>query len=203
MITWKSFLKNDSINWLLENNNPSVRYLTLMDILNKSNKNSEVIESKKKIMESGLIQKILSKQNPKGYWFEPENFYIKRKYKGTVWNLIILAEIGADGNDKRIKKACEFILNNSQNKESGGFAYSALKSGGGADSKVLPCLSGNMVWSLICFGYIDDFRVQKGIEWITNYQRFDDGIQELPENWPYKKHINCFGKHSCHMGVVK
>jgi len=104
MITWKSFLKNDSINWLLENNNPSVRYLTLMDILNKSNKNSEVIESKKKIMESGLIQKILSKQNPKGYWFEPENFYIKRKYKGTVWNLIILAEIGADGNDKRIKK---------------------------------------------------------------------------------------------------
>ncbi|KYK33184.1 MAG: nitrogen fixation protein NifH [Thermoplasmatales archaeon SG8-52-3] len=203
MITWKSFLKNDSINWLLENNNPSVRYLTLMDILNKSNKNSEVIESKKKIMESGLIQKILSKQNSKGYWFEPENFYIKRKYKGTVWNLIILAEIGADGNDKRIKKACEFILNNSQNKESGGFAYSALKSGGGADSKVLPCLSGNMVWSLICFGYIDDFRVQKGIEWITNYQRFDDGIQELPENWPYKKHINCFGKHSCHMGVVK
>jgi len=203
MITWKSFLKNDSINWLLENNNPSVRYLTLMDILNKSNKNSEVIESKKKIMESGLIQKILSKQNSKGYWFEPENFYIKRKYKGTVWNLIILAEIGADGNDKRIKKACEFILINSQNKESGGFAYNSLKSGGGADSKVLPCLSGNMVWSLICFGYIDDFRVQKGIEWITNYQRFDDGIQELPENWPYKKHINCFGKHSCHMGVVK
>ncbi len=203
MDNWKSFLKNDSTDWLLEDNNPFVRHFTLIDILDKSIKNSEVIESKKNIMNSELIQRILLKQNSKGYWFEPENFYIKRKYKGTVWNLIILAEIGAKGNDKRIKNACEFILKNSQNKESGGFSYSRLKSGGGTDSKVLPCLTGNMLWCLIRFGYIDDIRVQKGIEWITTYQRFDDGIQELPKNWPYKKHINCFGKHSCHMGVVK
>ncbi len=203
MVTWKSILKNDSTNWLLEDSNPSVKYFTLVDILDKSRKTTEVLESRKKIMKSELIQKILLKQNPEGYWFEPENFYIKRKYKGTVWNFIILAEIGADGNDKRIKKTCEFILKNSQNKESGGFAYCSLKSGGGADSKVLPCLTGNMVWCMIRSGYIDDLRVQKGIEWITTYQRFDDGIQELPKNWPYKKHINCFGKHSCHMGAVK
>ncbi|UCF49459.1 MAG: hypothetical protein JSU91_06855 [Thermoplasmatales archaeon] len=203
MSTWKSILKNDSINWLLENSNPSVRYFTLVDLLNMSRNNPEVLESRKQIMNSDLVQKFLTKQNLEGYWFEPENFYIKRKYKGTVWNFIILAEIGALGNDKRIKKTSEFILKNSQNKDSGGFAYYSLKSGGGADPKVLPCLTGNMIWCMIRFGYIDDSRVQKGIEWITNYQRFDDGVQELPENWPYKKHINCFGKHSCHMGCVK
>lgn len=60
-----------------------------------------------------------------------------------------------------------------------------------------------MIWSLIRFGYIDDPRVRKGIRWITEYQRFDDGEQNLPENWPYKSRKACFGKHSCHMGVVK
>jgi len=56
---------------------------------------------------------------------------------------------------------------------------------------------------MIRFGYIDDPRLQKGIEWITKYQRFDDGKPDFPEDWPYKAHKSCFGKHSCHMGVVK
>jgi hypothetical protein len=154
-------------------------------------------------MKTGIVPKILSKQKTGGYWGIPQDFYVRSKYKGTVWNLIILAEIGADGASKKIKDACEFILNNSQNFESGGFAYTSLKSGGGVPSGVVPCLTGNMVWSLICFGYLDDPRVQKGIEWITKYQRYDDGLQNIPKDWPYKRHVNCFGKHTCHMGAVK
>jgi hypothetical protein len=60
-----------------------------------------------------------------------------------------------------------------------------------------------MVWSLIRFGYLDDIRVKKGINWITTYQRFDDGIDQVPKGWPYDKATSCFSKHSCHMGVVK
>jgi hypothetical protein len=52
-------------------------------------------------------------------------------------------------------------------------------------------------------GYLDDIRVQKGIKWITTYQRFDDCINQRPKGWPYDKAINCFSTHSCHMGVVK
>jgi hypothetical protein len=33
------------------------------------------------------------------------------------------------------------------------------KTGGGRHSEVIPCLTGNMVWSLIRFGYMDDPRV--------------------------------------------
>lgn len=198
------YLKNnDTIEWLLEDDNPSVKYFTLVDLLEKSKDDSEVLEAKEQIMKSESVQKIFSKQNPEGYWFEPENFYIKTKYRGTVWNFIILAEIGADGNDKRIKKTCKFILDNSQSKERGGFAYYSLKSGGGADSKVIPCLTGNMIWCMIRFGYIDDLQVQRGIQWITKYQRFDDGTQDLPKDWPYKKYVNCFGKHTCHMCAAK
>jgi len=68
---------------------------------------------------------------------------------------------------------------------------------------VIPCLTGNMVWSLLKFGYIDDERVQRGIEWITKYQRFDDGSETKPKGWPYDRYEMCWGKHSCHMGVVK
>ena len=203
MTNWKSFLKKDVIDWLLEKENPSIRFYALAEILEKKLDDSEVKEAKEQIMKTGVITKILSKQNPKGYWGIPEDFYIRSKYKGTVWSLILLAELGANGADKRVKNACEFILNNSQNAKSGGFSYARASTGGGVASKIIPCLTGNMVWSLIRFGYIDDLRVQNGIKWIINYQRFDDGEQNLPDNWPYKKYINCFGKHSCHMGVVK
>jgi hypothetical protein len=78
-----------------------------------------------------------------------------------------------------------------------------LKSGGGTPAKVIPCLTGNMIWSLIRFGYLNDPRIQKGIEWITKYQRFDDGKAVFPDDWPYHRWTTCFGNHSCHMGVVK
>ncbi len=118
---------------------------------------------------------------------------------------MILAELGADGNDVRIRKACEFILSFSQDMESGGFAHSSgAKKGGGRHSEVIPCLTANMVWSLIRLGYLDDPRLQHGITWITHYQRFDDGILDVPKGWPYDRlKAACLGKHTCHMGAVK
>jgi hypothetical protein len=204
MSSWKPMLRNFPINWLLEDDNPSVKYFTLIDILDKSKDSSEVIGAKEQIVKTGVVPKILEKQNPGGYWGKPEDFYARSKYKGTVWNLIILALLGADKDDARVKKTCEFILDNSQEPDLGGFAHCRTKKGKGAPGKVIPCLTGNMVWSLIRFGYLDDPRVQKGIEWITKYQRFDDGkYVDLPDDWPYKSHKACFSKHSCHMGVVK
>lgn len=192
------------VDWLLEDDNPSVKYFTLIDVLDRSHDDFEVIKAKEDIMKIGVVPKILEKQNPGGYWGKPEDFYVRSKYRGTVWNLIILASLGADKDDARVKKTCEFILNNSQEPQRGGFAHCRTQKGTGMPGKVIPCLTGNMVWSLIRFGYLDDLRVQKGIEWITKYQRFDDGKYiALPNDWPYKAQKACFGKHSCHMGVVK
>ena len=203
MSDWKSLSKADPTDWLLDKDDPSVRYFTLTDILEKSENNIEVKEAKTAIMKTGVVPKILSKQKIEGYWGVPADFYIRSKYKGTVWQFVILAELGADGKDERIRKACEFILRNSQDRESGGFSYRGTEGGGGLHSAVLPCLTGNMVWSLIRFGYLDDQRVQQGINWIVTCQRFDDGIKEAPKGWPYDKREKCFGKHTCHMGVVK
>jgi hypothetical protein len=203
MNDWKSKLKADQTAWLLEEDNPSVRYFALVDLFEKSKEDSEVLKAKAEIMQKGVVPKILAKQKEEGYWEEAEKFYTA-KYKGTVWQILILAELGADGKDSRIKRACEFLLENSQDRESNGFSISiSAKTGGGRSSGVIPCLTGNLVYSLIRLGYLQDVRVQKSINWITTYQRFDDGINERPKGWPYDRFVMCWGKHSCHMGVVK
>lgn len=150
-----------------------------------------------------IVEKILSYQKEDGSWGERLNFYAD-KYKGTTWNLILLAELCADPSDSRIQKASEFILHYSYDKSSGGFsiAYSP-QFDGGLPSKVVPCLVGNMVFSLIRLGYLEDPRVQKSIDWIVQYQRADDGEYEQPLPGKYKNHKACFSKHTCFMGAVK
>ena len=197
------YASDDTVDWLLEDENPSVKYFTLIDLLGKRIDEPEVRTAKEHIMNIGVVPKILEKQKPGGYWGIQDDFYVRSKYKGTVWNLIILAELGANGKDSRIKETCEFIFKKSQDPRSGGFSTESTIRNGGLPSKVLPCLTGNMVWSLIRLGYLEDPRAQKGIQWITKYQHFDDGEQNMPKDWPYKSHKACFGKHSCHMGVVK
>jgi hypothetical protein len=200
---WKSNLKSDPIDWLLEPNNPSMRYYTLLEILDKPETDPEVQAAKEQIMEIGIVSKILSKQQSDGYWDDPTKFY-RAKYKGTVWQLIILAELGADGKDDRVKKACEFVLTKSQDKDSGGFSYDeGKKIPGGLPGTVIPCLTGNMVYSLIRFGYLEDPRIKHGIDWLTTYQTFDDGVKSWEKGWKYERLKMCFSKHSCFMGAAK
>jgi hypothetical protein len=201
-------LNADPIEWLLEKDNPTVRYMTLVDILERPADDTDVLKARSEIMAKGVVPQILAKQEEEGYWGNPERLYVS-KYQGTVWQLIILAEHLADGEDERIKKACEFLLDRSQERMSGGFSmHHSIKTGGGLHSKVIPCLTGNMVWSLIRLGYLSDPRVQRGIDWIVRYQRFDDGEDPAagghpPQGWPYDNNENCWGRHTCHMGVVK
>jgi hypothetical protein len=210
MSSWKSMLKGDPTEWLLEKDNPPVRYFTLTDILERPENDPEVRDAKHENMKTGVVPKILAEQRNGGYWKTPESFYTA-KYKGTVWQLVVLAELKAEGKNEHIKKACEFILENSQDRESGGFSELGSETRGGLHDKVLPCLTGNMVWSLIRFGYMEDPRVQRGINWIVTYQRSDDGVEEKLESWPYERqgHPHCWGYtrtrniHTCHMGVVK
>jgi len=203
MGAWKSMLKADPTEWLLEPDNPSVRYFALTEILGRSGNDPVVRSAKKGIMKTGVVPRILAKEHEDGYWEKPGIFYTA-KYRGTVWQLLVLAELGADGKDARIKKACKHILKNSQDNESGGFSMHMNTSrGGGRHSEVIPCLTGNMTWALIKLGFLRDPGVQRAINWILAYQRYDDGVEEAPKGWPYDRLKMCFGRHTCHMGVAK
>ena len=184
MSDWKTLLKADSTDWLLEKENPSVRYFTLKHILDKPENDTDMQQTRRDIMQSGIVPEILQKQQESGYLQAYPRFYTY-KYKGLVWSLIALAELGADAVPQ-IKEQCEYILGYSQETQEGGFSQNtAVKTGGGRISEVIPCLTGNMVWSLIRFGYIDDPRVQRGIDWLTKYMRLNDGTEVTPQVPPY------------------
>jgi hypothetical protein len=189
------------LDWLLERENPTVRLGTLRDLCGLGEDDPEVQETRQAMMAGEQVSKILSKQTPGGYWGKPEDFYVRSKYKGTVWNLILMAEMGADGSDERIRNACEFLLDWSQDVGSGGFAFYDSKRDARRE-QIGPCLTGNLVWSMLHFGMVDDPRVWKGVEWIATYQRTDDGTKP-PREWPYAKYEACWGRHTCMMGVVK
>ena len=195
-------LKADPRQWLLEEDNPSVRYFALTGLMDKAEGHPSVKKAKREIMKTGPVPTILFKQSDGGYWETAEDFYVRTKYKGTIWQLIILAELGADGGDARLQRAAEFILTWSQDQESGGFAYRG-SARGGLHAAVLPCLTGSMVWSLVRLGYLDDPRLKRGIDWIVRYQRCDDAVEEGPSGWPYDKFEKCWGKHTCHMAAVR
>lgn len=202
MSDWKSLLKADPTKWLLEKENPSVRYFALKHILDKPENDTEVQQAKSDIMLYGVVPEILQKQQQVAYLQTYPSFYTN-KYKGLVWSLIALAELGADTCPQIIEQ-CEYLLNNSQEKKDGGFSQStAIKTGGGRISEVIPCLTGNMVWSLIHFGYLEDPRLQRGIDWLTQYMCLNDGVADIPQVPPYNHYEMCWGKHTCHMGVVK
>ena len=100
-------LKADPTNWLLEEENPSVRYLTLKDIMGRLEDDSEVQNAKQEIMEFGIVPDILQKQKEDAYLQAYPRFYTF-KYKGLVWSLITLAELGAESTSQ-IKEQCEYL----------------------------------------------------------------------------------------------
>jgi hypothetical protein len=193
----------DPVPWLLAGDDPSVRYVALTDLAGTAADAPEALAAKRAIMTDGVVPQILAAQLSDGHWEGRDRFYTA-KYRGTVWQLVILASLGADGADPRVRAGCEAILRDAQDPESGGFAIDrAKRSGGGLHSSVIPCLTGNMVWSLIRLGLLDDPRVQRALAWITTYQRFDDGDRDAPTGWPYDRFEMCWGRHTCHMGAVK
>jgi hypothetical protein len=68
MTLWKSFFKANPTAWLLGDDNPSVKYLSLKEILGKHESSKEVRAAQKNIMEPGddLQRPISSQYRTKG-----------------------------------------------------------------------------------------------------------------------------------------
>jgi hypothetical protein len=158
---WINLLNADPLPWLLEPDpeNPGIRYFTLLDILECANEDREVLKARQAVMSSGPVPAILDAQGPEGYWVEPGPGYYP-KYQGTVWQIISLALLGADGSDTRVRAGCEYILDHSRS-HYGGFTADGRPSG------MIHCLQGNLVASLIDLGWLGDDRLDKALDWLA------------------------------------
>ncbi|RPI90435.1 MAG: nitrogen fixation protein NifH [Chloroflexi bacterium] len=159
-MSWKNQLQKDSLPWLLEADNPGVRYLALRDLLDLSPDDRELKSARKAAHREGPIAEVLSRMNKDGYWVKPGPGY-GPKYSSTVWSMILLAQLGASVNeDKRIEQACNYLLDHMA--EGGQFTTSSS----GAPSGTIDCLQGNLCWSLMEMGS-DDPRLQSAYEWMA------------------------------------
>ncbi len=154
----KNYLKGDPLPWLLEPENPSVRYWALVDILGKPENDVEVKEARTAIAQQPLVKEIFSLQHPEGYWGEDET----KPYTagGAVGALSLLHMLGV-APDNRTTSGCDSFLKFCQN-ECGGFSLvKKIRSG------IFPCTTGQHLAFLIYFGFGDDPRVRAAIDYLV------------------------------------
>jgi hypothetical protein len=215
LVNWADILKETSVDWLLEQSNPSVRYFTLWDILGKREDDPQVVSAKREIAKSPLLEKIMRKQSPNGHWEDHTSPY-HPKYKSSYWTIMLLGQLGMDKTDGRVKAACEHIFRFQS--DEGGFSsctpetalkeYKMLNKNGRklpspdeyAASIVFEhqysCLTGNVATALIRLGYADDQRVKKALRWLVKIQNSDGGW--LCPYW--RAHVK--DKHGCFFGTI-
>lgn len=181
------------VDWLLEKDNPSVRYRTLVELLDQAPSDADVAEAGKQISSSAPVSVIFSKMTSQGFWYyarsgkdgkgdgiDYHDFYT------THFNLAYLAELGLDKNDERVDKAVN--------------RYLGLQKPDGDFKRHFSCLYSYNLRTFIRLGYGDDKRVKRIINLLVNTNRFDGGYlcdgQEGSESFkPSQK--------SCIRGTVK
>jgi hypothetical protein len=143
-VDWIQVLYSDVIPWLMERDAPSVRYWTLTRLLDRAEDEDEVAEARRAIMKDGPVVEILSHYAGDGRW-EGERSYYTYKYKSTHWQLLLLAELAADGEDERIAAACQRMIEDVGKEER---------------TTIWPCFHGNLIGYLHALDHAGDERVR-------------------------------------------
>jgi len=216
---WMTKLKADPTEWLLQPSNPAVRFFTLRDVLGYSEQDTSVKEAKLAIAEDKVVTRIFARQESEGYWEAPDKPYLP-KYKSTYWQIMILAQLGLDKADVRIRRAVDYITRFQM--ADGGFTASCeagLKSEyawvckqasrrrktpepfatwakGKIREEEMSCLTGNVAAALIRLGYAGDARVRRALDWLVSVQNADGGW--LCPYW--RAHIR--DTHGCFMATI-
>lgn len=198
---------SNALNWLseLDTENPGVNYFVLTDLKDYPQDHPEVKKMREQVMVSGPVPKILTAQTPEGYWVEPGPGYAP-KYTGTVWQLIFLAQLGADGSNEKVLAGCNYLLNNAISNY-GGFSLDGRPTG------MVYCLQGNLVAALLDLGQWEDLRLQGALEWLARSVT-GDGIASFEQKDISPRYYKsgccgplfaCSGNYaqSCAWGAVK
>ena len=150
-------MEKKPIDWLLEPDDIGVKYLALRDLLDADPK--ELAAAEKQAHGKGQIAQVLAKMEKEGYWVKPGAGY-SPKYTGTVWAIILLAQLGASREiDNRIATACSYVLEHTMT-EGGQFSVNGPPSG------TIDCLQGNLCASLLDLG-CKDSRLDRAFEWMA------------------------------------
>jgi hypothetical protein len=165
---WDETLESSPIEWLLEPKDPAVRAMALERLLGCGADDPEVNAARSAAMTVDPIAGILAAQDDRGWWVKPGPGYAP-KYTGTVWNLMFLAQLGADPADRRVQRACDYVMSYTAT-SAGGFGCSGVATERPPPpSSVIHCLNGNLVHALIRFGHVDHPVVRAATDWAARH----------------------------------
>ena len=158
-MAWLEQVQGDPLPWLLEAEQPTVRYLALRDLCDAPAGDPELTTAREQAHAAGPIADILVEMDGAGFWVEAGPGYYP-KYRGTVWSVIMLAQLGASAAlDPRIGIAGRYLLDQALT-ENGQFTAS------GTPSSTADCLQGNLCAALLDLG-VDDPRLAGAFEWMA------------------------------------
>jgi hypothetical protein len=168
MQNWRQYLNDDTLYWLLEPGNPSVRYWTLTDILDWSVSDPKVQEARVAVVRQPFVKELFALQHAEGHWGDDKT----KPYtaKGAVSALALLYMLGVPP-DVRAVADCNSFLNFCQH-ESGGFSMTKKRRSG-----IFPCTTGEHLPFLIYFGFGEDLRVRTAFTFLIEEMSTDNALQ--------------------------
>ncbi len=160
------------LTWLLEENQPSVRYHALTELLGRPEDDPEVRAARARIPRAGWAKEILDRQGPSGFWERREPRTVREylyflwfpEFSSTIWSAIVLADLGLTAADPRIRRTADRLFDYKLGLSSMINLYHEEM-----------CAVGNAARTLARFGYADDPRVRRLYDWIVDDQRADGG----------------------------
>ena len=188
----------DPKSWLLESSNPSVRFWALKDLDGRKGDDPDVLEAQERVMDSPPVKVILSRQEPGGWWVGERDMYLP-KYTATTHSLLILDELGAE-RTSAVERGIEHIFR--FQRDSGHFLINLPATEKGRASVVNDgcCIDGNIFHYLIHFGYLDDPRTQRLLDFTVGYHD-SEGAGWKCRSYPINP-AAVFPKN-CYMGATK
>ncbi len=153
-----NLIPSSTLEWLLEPDNPPVRYLTLTDLLGRKPSDPEVQEAGSRLSQYEPTRTILAQfeefrddDKPQAYW----------KYTGMYWQLIFLGQFRADGRAPRVRELAEKVIEDRN--------WVLIKTGG-------QCLTANVLSGLTLLGYGEHPVVREAIVGLADRVLADGGI---------------------------
>ncbi len=150
-----------------------------------------------------IITKIFVVQGVNGFWktipeshkYYPDYLHYVPNFKATLWTLILLADLGHDRKEFRVKKTIRDLQQHFFDNTHGIYT---LKE----NHFPIPCLNGNMIYIDCYFNGSPGKESLKALEFFYKYQRFDDGCY-IDEKNEFCTNKSCYGQHSCYWGITK
>ncbi|OGO05440.1 MAG: hypothetical protein A2Y73_04415, partial [Chloroflexi bacterium RBG_13_56_8] len=156
---------SEFIQWLLAAETPSIRYLTMRDLLDLPEDDPQVVAARRAIMTTGPVPTILAGQTEGGNW-AGESSYYSPKYVSTHWSMLLLAELAADGQDERLQRGAEYMLEANRSR-----IERAVRDG---TRSMFPCFCGNVLRYALHCGRAGDPRVGDLVRYLSQCVQRED-----------------------------